>query len=398
MITEIQQPGLIVFGAGALARLADVLAKVGVRRPLVVTDRGLAKTPVFAQLTRTLAELKIEHGVYADTQPDPDMDAVAAGAQAFRDGHYDGFIGFRGGSAMDTAKAINLWLHSDGDLRAWRVPKAPTFKTLPLVCVPTTAGTGSEVTRGIVITDPATHEKIVFMGLSCVPAAAICDPDLTRELPLRIAADTGLDALTHAIEAYVSRKRNPHSDSMALSAMQLIGHNIVSACVERSDEARNDEARDKARSAMMLGAMQAGIAFSNASVALVHGMSRPLGSFFGMPHGMSNAVLLPDVTKFSLPAATQRYADCARAIGFADTSDTDDAANAKLIGGLKGLLATLKVPTLAQFGITRDAYFDKIDTMAAQAVASGSPNNNPRGADAAEIAALYRQAWKQEQA
>ncbi len=385
MITEIQQPGLIVFGAGSLARLADVLTKVGVRRPLVVTDRGLAKTPVFAQLTRTLAELKIEHGVYSDTTPDPDMDAVEAGAQAFRDGHYDGFIGFGGGSAIDTAKAINLWLHSDGDLRAWRVPKAPTFKTLPLVCVPTTAGTGSEVTRGIVITDPATHEKIVFMGLSCVPAAAICDPDLTRDLPLRIAADTGLDALTHAIEAYVSRKRNPHSDSMALSAMELIGRNLVPACVERSDEARG---------AMMLGAMQAGIAFSNASVALVHGMSRPLGSFFGMPHGMSNAVLLPDVTEFSLPAATQRYADCARAIGFADTNDTDGPANTKLIAGLNGLLATLKVPTLAQFGIARDAYFDKIDTMAAQAVASGSPNNNPRGADTAEIAALYRQAWK----
>src|SRR5512133_2371557 len=124
MMTEIQQPGLIVFGAGSLARLADVLTKVGVHRPLVVTDRGLVKSPVFAQLTATLAELKIEYGVYSDTMPDPDMDAVAAGAQAFRSGRYDGFIGFGGGSAMDTAKAVNLWLHSGGDIRQWRVPKA----------------------------------------------------------------------------------------------------------------------------------------------------------------------------------------------------------------------------------------------------------------------------------
>lgn len=385
MITEIQCPGLIVYGAGSLSRLGDVLNKVGIRRPLLVTDRGLVKTPVFTALLTAIDALKVEYGIYADTMPDPDMNAVEAGARAFREGNYDGFIGFGGGSAMDSAKAINLWLHSDGDIRKWRVPNAPTFTTLPLVCIPTTAGTGSEVTRGIVITDPATHEKIVFMGLSCVAQAAICDPDLTRDLPFRIAADTGLDALTHAIESYVSRKSNPYSDSMALSAMRLIGENIVPACLEQKDDAR---------AAMMLGAMQAGIAFSNASVALVHGMSRPLGSFFGMPHGMSNAVLLPDITEFSLPAATERYANCVRAIGFASHTDTDEVAGRKLIEGLNNLLHTLKVPTLAEFGIARDKYFDLIETMSEQAVASGSPNNNPRGADAAQVAALYRQVWK----
>jgi len=385
MVAEIQTPGLILFGEGALAKIGDVLKKVGVSRPLVVTDSGLVSTPVFDAFRTALTEAGVAFGVFSETVPDPDLANVEAGAAAFRTGDFDGLIGFGGGSAMDTAKGINLLLHSDGDIRRWRVPNAPSMRVLPLICVPTTAGTGSEVTRGIVITDPTTHEKMLFMGLACVPAAAVVDPVLTESLPFRIAADTGLDALTHAIEAYVSRKHNAHTDAMALSAMRLIGPNIVEACAMRSAPARE---------AMLLGALHAGMAFSNASVALVHGMSRPLGGFFKMPHGTGNAVLLAAVTEFSLPAAHERYATCARAIGFADAADSDDAANQKLIHGLEGLLVELKVPSPAEFGIAKDDYFEKIPVMAAQAIASGSPANNPRVADADEIAAIYTRIWK----
>jgi alcohol dehydrogenase class IV len=384
MLAEIQSPGLILFGEGALAKIGDVLQKVGVSRPLVVTDHGLVSTPVFEAFRAALIQSGVTFGLFSDTVPDPDLNNVEDGAKAFQAGDFDGFIGFGGGSAMDTAKAINLLLHSDGDIRRWRVPAAPSMRVLPLICVPTTAGTGSEVTRGIVITEPATHEKMLFMGLACVPAAAVVDPALTENLPFRIAADTGLDALTHAIEAYVSRKRNAHTDTMALSAMRLIGPTIVEACVDRTAAARE---------AMMLGAMHAGMAFSNASVALVHGMSRPLGGFFKMPHGTGNAVLLAAVTEFSLPAAPERYATCARAIGFADDADGDDAANRKLIRGLEGLLAELKVPSPAEFGIAKDDYFEKIPVMAAQAIASGSPANNPRVADVDEIAGIYTRIW-----
>ena len=184
MVAEIQTPALILFGEGSLARIGEALQKIGVSRPLVVTDRGLVSTPVFAALRGALSSAGIEFGVFSDTVPDPDMTAVEAGADAFRAGSYDGFIGFGGGSAMDTAKAINLMLHSEGDIRRWRVPNSPSMRTLPLLCVPTTAGTGSEVTRGVVITDPATHEKIVFMGLACLPQAAVVDPDLTRRTAL----------------------------------------------------------------------------------------------------------------------------------------------------------------------------------------------------------------------
>src|SRR3954454_4501402 len=180
MIAEIQTPQVILIGEGSLARIGEVLQKVGISRPLVVTDRGLVATPVFGELKSALSQAGVECGVFSETVPDPGLNNVEAGAAAFRAGSYDGFIGFGGGSAMDTAKAINLCLHSGGEISRWKVPDTPSMGTLPLVCIPTTAGTGSEVTRGIVITDPATHEKMVFMGLACLPTAAIVDSALTR--------------------------------------------------------------------------------------------------------------------------------------------------------------------------------------------------------------------------
>ena len=184
---------------------------------------------------------------------------------------------------------------------------------LPIIAIPTTAGTGSEVTRFTVITDTETDEKMLIAGLGCCPTAAIVDFELTLTMPLRLTADTGIDSLTHAIEAYVSKRANPYTDGMAKNAMGLIAKNIRAACAEPQNRA--------AREAMMLGATTAGMAFSNASVALVHGMSRPIGAFFHVPHGLSNAMLLPEITAFSAPAALDRYADCARAMGVAEEGE-----------------------------------------------------------------------------
>jgi len=383
MIAEIQTPKLILMGEGALSGIGDVLEKVGVSRPLVVTDSGLVSTPVFAAIRDALNGAGLPFDVFSDTVPDPVLTDIEAGAKVFREGGFDGFIGVGGGSAMDTAKAINLMVHA-GDIRQWKVPQAPSMAVAPLVCIPTTAGTGSEVTRGIVVTDPETHEKMVFMGLACLPEAAIVDSALTAQLPSRIAADTGLDALTHALEAFVSRKRSPHTDTMAVSALRLIGPNIVKAAMAHDPSARE---------AMMLGATHAGMAFSNSSVGLVHGMSRPLGVYFKMPHGTSNAVLLPATVAFMLPSAPGRFAEASRIIGFADTADSDDAASGKLIEGLRELLVELKVPSLTEFGIDRDDYFAKIRVMSEQAIASGSPANSPRIADAIEVAGLYEEIW-----
>jgi alcohol dehydrogenase class IV len=218
-----------------------------------------------------------------------------------------------------------------------------------------------------------------------MPVAALVDYQLTMSLPPRTTADTGIDALTHAIEAYVSKKANPFSDAQALAAMRLIAPNLRKVYHDGS----NIEAREQ----IMLGATLAGIAFSNASVALVHGMSRPIGAFFHVPHGLSNAMLLPTVTEYSIPAAAERYADCARAIGIADSSDNTKQANQKLMEELYALNDELQVPTLEAFGVNREHFFSNLETMATQALASGSPSNNPRIPDVDEMIELYKKLW-----
>jgi alcohol dehydrogenase class IV len=211
------------------------------------------------------------------------------------------------------------------------------------------------------------------------------DYELTYSVPARTTADTGVDSLTHALEAFVSRRANPFSDALAVSAMALIGRHIRAAYAEPRNAA--------AREGMMLGATQAGLAFSNASVALVHGMSRPIGAHFHVPHGLSNAMLLPAITRFSVSGAEARYAEASRCIGFADERDSDSASAAKLVAGLEALNKELSVPSPAEYGIDAAAWNTRMDLMAEQALASGSPGNNPRVPDKAEIVALYQEVW-----
>jgi alcohol dehydrogenase class IV len=270
-------------------------------------------------------------------------------------------------------------------MRDFKVPFAADHARLPVIAIPTTAGTGSEATRFTVITDVERGEKMLIAGMGALPLAAIVDYELTFTVPPRITADTGVDSLTHALEAYVSRRANPYSDTQALAAMRLIGANIRTAYAE--------PANAPAREAMMLGAMQAGIAFTNASVALVHGMSRPIGAHFHVPHGLSNAMLLPAITRFGLESALPRYAEAARTIGFAATSDNDAVAAEKLADGLATLNTELGVPTPGGYGIDKAVWDAKLPLMAQQALASGSPANNPRVPTADEIVALYQVVW-----
>ena len=263
-------------------------------------------------------------------------------------------------------------------LRDLKVPLQNDAAALPVVAIPTTAGTGSECTRFTVITDAERGEKMLIAGLAALPLAAIVDYELTYTVPPRTTADTGVDSLTHALEAYVSRRANPVSDALALAAMALIGRHLRTAYAEPRNAA--------AREGMMLGATQAGMAFCNSSVALVHGMSRPIGARFHVPHGLSNAMLLPAITRFGLDAAPARYADAARAAGFGEDGQA-------LCHGLDALNRDLGVPTPQAYGIEWDTWEAAMPTMADQALASGSPANNPRVPDRAEIMALYRQVF-----
>lgn len=385
MPTSVILPRLMTVGENASAEIPAVLTSLNCRRPLLVTDKMMVQLGYATSMRDKLLESGFEVDVFDDTVPEPTVASISAGVRHAREGNYDCIIALGGGSPIDSAKAIGVLAQHGGEMRDYKFPRIVNEPGLPIIAVPTTAGTGSEVTRFTIITDEASDEKMLCVGIAFMPVAALIDYSLTLSLPPRITADTGIDALTHAIEAYVSKKANPYSDSQALSAMRLIGPNLRRAYRDGADK--------PAREAMMLGSTLAGMAFSNASVALVHGMSRPIGAFFHVPHGLSNAMLLPAVTQFSIPSAPGRYADCARAMGIATTADSDDVANARLLEELCAINDDLKVPTPAQFGIGKAEFFERMELMAEQALASGSPGNNPRVPTAEQIVELYKQLW-----
>lgn len=385
MASAIALPRLMRIGAGASALLPEVLGQLGLSRPFVVTDPFLAGSGRVEILVAGLREAGLTAAVFSETVPDPTVASVEAALAALKAGEHDCIVGFGGGSPMDTAKAVAVLARFGGPMRAFKAPHLQDEAGLPIVAIPTTAGTGSEATRFTIVTDEATDEKMLCIGLAYLPVAALVDYELTLTKPRRLTADTGIDALTHAIEAYVSKRANPFSDGLALSAMRLIAPNLRRVWADAGDR--------KAREAMMIGATQAGIAFSNSSVALVHGMSRPIGAHFHVAHGLSNAMLLPAVTAFSAPAATARYADCARAMGVAAEGDADGLAVEQLIAALRALNADLEVPGPRAYGIDPGRWTDLLPTMARQALASGSPANNPVEPTAEEIEALYREVW-----
>ncbi|WP_085695995.1 iron-containing alcohol dehydrogenase [Pseudomonas sp. B26(2017)] len=385
MSNQIVLPRILQVGAKASQAIPDVLASLGCSRPLIITDKMMVQLGYAQNIQDVLAAKDITADVFADTVPEPTVASIQAGLEHTRSGSYDSIIALGGGSPIDSAKAISILAKFGGQMRDYKFPRQVNEQGLPIIAVPTTAGTGSEVTRFTIITDETTDEKMLCVGIGFMPVAALVDYTLTMSLPARVTADTGLDALTHAIEAYVSLKANLYSDSQALAAMSLIGPNLRRVYRDGQDA--------EAREALMLGSTLAGVAFSAASVALVHGMSRPIGAFFHVPHGLSNAMLLPTITEYSIPGAPHRYADCARAMGVATARDSDEEANAKLLANLRSLNDELQVPTLEGFGVSRGKFFEMMPLMVKQALASGSPGNNPRVPTADEMVELYRNLW-----
>lgn len=385
MSTKIILPRIMQIGASASNELPNILCELGCKKPLIITDKMMVKLGYINIIGQMLSSNNINFDIFDGTVPEPTVTSIMEGVKMVADGSYDAIVAVGGGSPIDSAKAIAILGKHGGNMRDYKFPRIVTEPGLPIIAIPTTAGTGSEVTRVTIITDEVCDEKMMCIGTGFMPIAALIDFNLTLSLPPRTTADTGIDALTHAIEAYVSKKACKYSDTQALAAMNLIGPNLRTAY----HDGQNVEARE----AMMLGSTLAGIAFSNASVALVHGMSRPIGAIFHVPHGLSNAMLLPSVTAFSIPSAPDRYADCARAIGVASESDSTDIANQKLLQELSALNVELNVPTPEEFGITREEFFNKLETMAEQAMSSGSPKNNPRVPTEDEMITLYKALW-----
>lgn len=385
MSNQIILPSIMQIGAKASQEVGNILNSLSYKKPLIITDKMMVELGYASKIQESLNRINIHADIFADTIPEPTVASIQAGVHKIKSKDYDCIIALGGGSPIDSAKAIGILGKFGGVMRDYKFPRMVSEIGIPIIAIPTTAGTGSEVTRFTIIADEATDEKMLCVGRGFMPSVALIDYELTLSLPKRATADTGIDALTHAMEAYVSKKANAYSDTQAIEAMRLIGPNL-----RRVYHNGNDlEAREK----MMLGATLAGIAFSNASVALVHGMSRPIGAIYHVPHGLSNAMLLPAVTEYSIPAAKKRYADCARAIGVSMSGDTDDVANKKLLSELIAINKELNVPSPSEFGIDKTDFMQKLEVMAEQAIASGSPGNNPRVPESKEIMEIYKLLW-----
>ena len=385
-MNQILLPNYLNIGGGSINKITDILKSLDCNRPIIITDNTLLKLGVLDSLEKSLTSVQSRYKIFADTIPEPTAASIEKGVLEIRNGNYDCIIAFGGGSPIDSAKAMSVLAKYGGTIKDYKFPNIVDKPGIPIIAIPTTAGTGSEVTKFTIITDENTEEKMLCVGSSFMPTAAIIDYKLTLSVPKRTTADTAIDALTHAMEAYVSRKANIFSDTQAIAAMKLIAPNLRKVYLNINDEI--------AREKIMVGATLAGMAFSNASVALVHGMSRPIGAFFHVPHGLSNAMLLPTVTKYSLKEASKKYSECSRIMGLATSDDDEDVANGKLLEELYQLNIDLEVPSPEKYGINKKEFMKNINTMAEQALASGSPNNNPRIPSHEEIVELYEQLWR----
>jgi alcohol dehydrogenase class IV len=382
---ELHLPQDLLIGGGTSDDLADHVARLGIARPLVVSDDFLLEKGPAGPLVERLQAGDAAVAVFGDVQPDPTLANVEGALQALRAHEADGVVAIGGGSPMDTAKAAAVAFANEGDLRDYAGYNQVPGPGLPLVAVPTTAGTGSEVTRVAVITDTDRDVKMMMLDGHLMARVAISDYKLTMSTPPALTSWVGVDSLTHAIEAYVSTRATVLTDMLALEAARLIG-----AHMRRVVEHPDDE---PGREAMMLGATLAGAAFSNSSVALVHGMSRPVGAHFHLAHGLSNALLLPTVTRFSVTGAPERYAHVARAMDLATDEDSDTVACDRLVAELEALNADLGIPSLSEADVDRDHFERVVEDMAQAALDSGSPGFNPQPASKEQIVELYHQAF-----
>jgi len=387
---------------GARRRAGSEAVALGRSRALLVTDAFMVSTGVAGEIASILEDAGLVVAVFDGVEPDPTDAAVDEGRAALNAHEADVVVALGGGSALDAAKTIAVRGGNPGPLRQYMGYQQLVGAGLPVIAIPTTAGTGAEATRVVVITDTSTDTKMMLLDDRLCPTVALVDVELSATMPRPLTAHVGVDTLTHGIEAYVSAKATDETDPLALACVERCGRHLQAAWQDGSDL--------EARAGMAQAAYEGGAAFANASVCLVHGMSRPLGAVFHVPHGLSNAVLLPTVTAFSLPGAPERYADVARALGLVGGDPGADAtggpgadaggagvtaaAGEALLRGLEDLNRRLEVPRLRDLpGVTREAFDAALAKMAEDALASGSPDRNPVVPTAEQIEELYRRAW-----
>ncbi len=384
-VSEFRMPKSVLYGRNSLEKLGEQSKKLG-KRAFIVTDTIMEKLGYVEKCMQQLNKKGITVSTYNKVDAEPTNIHVLEALSLCKEEKCDFIIGIGGGSCIDAAKAVAVLYTNGGEVEDY-VQKDIEIENnpLPLIAIPTTSGTGSEVTSVAVITNKKTDVKMMMKHPSFIPKVAIIDPVLTSSLPPQITAATGIDALCHAIEAYISKVSQPLTDVLALSAIESIMKYLRIAY----EDGRNMEARE----AMMIASLQAGIAFSNASVTLVHGMSRPVGALFHVPHGISNAILLPTVLEFTKTSAMKRLAKIGRSLNKDLYSNSDEEVADYTLGEIKKLCFDLRIPNLKEYGIDEIEFENAISKMASDAIESGSPANNPRVPSYDEIKELYRECF-----
>ncbi len=372
----------IHFGYGVSGQTGELVRSLGVSRVLVVTDAGIRAAGICEQIEATLAASGIAFDIYDQVSPNPrDYECLAA-AELARAIGAEAVVAVGGGSPIDLAKAAVGLATNDGTALDWVAPRTFANAPLPLIAVPTTAGTGSEVTRSSVINDTARQIKVSLRDWAIAPKIAIVDPGLTLGLPPLLTASTGMDALTHAIEAYTCNRATPISDALALHAIRLIGPNLPVAVADGS----NTTAREQ----MMLASTIAGMAFSNADVAAVHCIAEALGGRYDTPHGIANSTFLPWIFAFDAPADPQRHADVAVALGIATEDDEPGYAAEQASRYLVDLGRTIGIPRFRELhGVQEDDF----PWIASASVANLSNASNARVMDDADYLGILESAW-----
>lgn len=368
------------FGPGARKELPEVVKRLGKSKALIVTDAGLVKFGVAKMVTDVLDEAAIPYEIFSDVKPNPTVTNVKNGIEAYKKSGADFIIAIGGGSSIDTAKAVGIVINNPefSDIVSLEGCAPTKNKSVPIVALPTTAGTAAETTINYVIIDEINQKKMVCVDPNDIPAVAIVDAELMYSLPASLTAATGMDALTHAIEGYITKGAWALSDMFEIEAIRMISRNLPTAVAEPSNAV--------ARDAMAVAQYVAGMAFSNVGLGLVHGMAHPLGSLFDIPHGVANALLLPTIMEWNMPACLDKYPAIAEAMGVDISGMTREEAAQAACDAVKALSIKVGIPQhLSEIGIKES----DIDTLSEQAIADVCTPGNPRDVAIEDIKALY---------
>lgn len=377
-------PSKIRYGIGMIRCLGEELRLLQAKKVMIITDKGLVNAGLVSKLIELVQAEGLNYIIYDDIEANPKDHNVESAAEVAREQAIDTVIAFGGGSPIDAAKAVVVLAKQGGEVKDYQGKGKIKEDCIPLITIPTTAGTGSEVTFSSVITDTKEKFKFTIKSPAIAAKVAIIDPELTLSVPPLVTAATGIDALTHAIEGYTANCTEPIAEAVGLYAVEYIANHIVEAVKNGA----NLEARDH----MMMGSLLAGLSFSHADVASVHCMAEALGSLYDAPHGMCNAILLPYVMEYNLPAAEYKYARVARAMGIDEPDDRKAAI--KGIDHIKKLSREIGLPGIKVLNIHQDDFM----LLAEMSVKNGSNDSNPRAITRDDYIRLFQQAYDEKDA